>query len=323
MHTFKICMTAVAIVLLSLFIVLAIVNGIFHIIYYDFYKNAERDFKIPALNSGFVPQGITESTEGVLISGYMTKNRASRVYVIKDGEAMSVELINSDGTPYTGHSGGIAVYLNTVFVTGDTTTEIFSLSDLADGDGRARVIGSFDPGLIPAWCSVWKNYILMGSFANSKSSDYPPDENEILTTPAGDKNTSLIKAFRLDATFPLGIDPTPAFAISSGEKVQGFSLIDENTLVLSTSHGLISSNLIFHSVDKMKEKSGNYTLKDGSSVPLYYLDSASEIRSVKAPPMSEGLMVKDGYIYVLNESACNKYVFGKFLGQYRIYRYKI
>ncbi|MBR2466674.1 MAG: hypothetical protein IKB38_07100 [Clostridia bacterium] len=323
MHTFKICMTVFTVVLLCLFIALALVNGVFHLVYHDFYKNAERDFKIPGLNSGFVPQGIEETPSGILISGYMTKDRASRIYVLKDGDASAVELFNPDGTPYTGHAGGIDAYFNTVFITGDMTTEVLSLSDLTDGDGKAKVIGSFDPGLDPAWCTVWGKYILMGSFANSESDDYPPDAGEIFTTPSGDRNTSLIKAFRLNSSFPLGIDPTPAFAISSGEKVQGLSFVDDKTLVLSTSYGLGSSKLIFHSVDKMKEKSGSYSLSDGTTVPLYYLDKESETRSVKAPPMSEELMIKDGYIYVLNESACNKYVFGKLLGQYRIYRYKI
>ena len=48
-------------------------------------------------------------------------------------------------------------------------------------------------------------------------------------------------------------------------------------------------------------------------VPLYYEDSASLVESdtVEAPPMSEEIVYLDGKIWIMNESACNKYIFGK------------
>lgn len=322
MNIVKNVLTVIAVVLLSVTIIVAVLNAVFHIVYRDFYKNAERDFLIPGLNSGFVAQGIEETEDGILISGYMKNKKPSRIYLAdRDGKGAGyVELYCQSGEPYTAHAGGIDVWGGYVYLTGDATAEVFLLSDLKDGDGRATVVGSFDPGLDPAWCTVKDGYILMGSFASSKTDAYPPEPSETLTTPAGDRNVSIIKVFRLDESAPLGIVPEPVAAISTGEKVQGLSFIDGENLVLSTSYGLASSELIFHKIDT--ERVGTYSDKSGS-IPLLYLDSATVTRVVKAPPMSEELMIKDGCVYIMNEAASNKYIFGKFLGQYRCHKYKL
>ena len=323
MHVLKNILIVTAIVLLSVTMLMAALNAGFRLLYRDFYKNAERDFLIPGLNSGFVPQGFEDTESGLLISGYMKNKSPSRIYVAeKDGKnAKCVELYYADGRAYTAHAGGVDVWGDYVYLTGDATTEVFLLSDLMDGDGTATVIGEFDPGLDPAWCTVKDDYILMGSFANSASDDYPPEPTEILPTPAGDTNVSLIKVFKLDKAAPLGIDPKPVAAISTGEKVQGLSFIDDKNLVLSTSYGLGSSQLIFH---KIEESNIIITYPDKSGdIPLIYLDSSTVTRTVKAPPMSEELVIRDGYVYIMNESACNKYLFGKFLGQYRCHKYKL
>lgn len=323
MHIFKSIALITSIILISLVLLLAAVNTVFHIIYRDFYKRAEPSFTIPGLGDGFVPQGVTEVGESILVSGYMTKDRPSRIYAVKNGKSSYAEILNADGTPYKGHGGGIDTYGDRAFLAGDGALEILSLSDVLDGDGKATVKGSFDPGLDPAWCTVSGECIFMGSFAYNKVDNYKPEEKETFTTPTGEKNVSLIKCFALDSTAPNGINPTPMYAISAGEKVQGLAFADENTLILSTSYGLTSSLLIFHSTDKMKDNAGEYITDDGKIIPLYYLDSHSKTREVKAPPMSEELLVKDGYVYIMNESASDKYIFGKLLGQSKAYRYKI
>lgn len=322
MHALKSIAVIVCIILLSVTVILAGVNAVFHLIYRDFYKNAERDFLIPGLNSGFVPQGFDDLGERMLVSGYMKNEKPSRIYVLdSDGKKKNtVELYYEDGKPYTTHSGGVDVWGDFVYVSGDAFVEVFSLSDVLDGDGKASVTGVFNPGLDAAWCTVMNGYVLMGSFANSGSKDYPPDPCEIFTTPTGEKNVSLIKVFKLDESYPLGISPNAAAAFSSGEKVQGLAFTDAGHVILSKSYGLASSVLEFHKIDT--ERRGS-CLDGEREIPLFYFDSATLERSVKAPPMSEELIVKDGYVYIMNESACNKYIFGKFIGQYRCHKYKL
>ncbi len=322
MHIFKTAALLVSAVLLSLLLLIVLINAAFHIIYSDFYKDAERDFKIPGLSQGFIPQGIEESPKGILVSGYMKNHSPSRIYITDGKNESFVELYNADGTAHTGHGGGIDFFGDRVFLTGDGEVNILSLTDVTDGDGVAKILGTFDPGLSPAWCCVKDGYIYCGSFASKNIKAYPPKAEQIIKTPTGEENVALVFAFKLDSTAPLGINPTAEFAISIGEKVQGLSFADDDTIILSTSYGLSSSELIFHSVEKMKSRAGIYKTADGE-LPLYYLDGASEERRVKAPPMAEETMVKDGFVYIMNESASNKYIFGKVMGQERIWGYKI
>ena len=53
---------------------------------------------------------------------------------------------------------------------------------------------------------------------------------------------------------------------------------------------------------------------DGRSVPLFFLDSTNLVSDIEAPPMTEGIEFHDGRIWVSEESASNKYLFGKLYG---------
>ena len=46
------------------------------------------------------------------------------------------------------------------------------------------------------------------------------------------------------------------------------------------------------------------------------------VDTIQAPPMAEELVYLDGKIYIMNESACNKYIFGKFTYGYHVYAFK-
>ncbi len=323
MHVLKTAAVVLTVAILAVVFILMTVNAVFQAVYSDFYKNSVRGFKIPGLDSGFVPQGVEETDGSILISGYMKNHTASRIYITDGKDSTHVEIFEPDGTPHTGHGGGIDVHGDRVFLTGNSDVQVLSLADIKDGDGRATVKSSFNPELSPAWCTVMSGYILFGSFASENIDAYPPKDSERMTTPAGDKNVGLAVGYKLDESSPTGINPEAKFAVSIGEKVQGLSFVDDGTIVLSTSYGLSSSYLTFHSVEKMLSARSEYVTESGKSVPLYYLDSASQTKQVKAPPMAEELLIKDGHIYIMNESACNKYIFGKFLGLKYIYGYKI
>ena len=180
-------------------------------------------------------------------------------------------------------------------------------------------IGEVKTYLDPAWCYIHDGYLLCGSFYEPESYETP--ESERMTTPAGDQNTSLVTVFRLDATQPLGVDPIPVAAISTPNRVQGFCVTDTGEVALSTSWSINSSVLYFYDAEKLTVQ-GTYKVND-VEVPLIYMDSASLTRTVKAPPMAEGILCIDSRLYVLNESACNKYIFGKLLSGYGLYSYDL
>ena len=58
-------------------------------------------------------------------------------------------------------------------------------------------------------------------------------------------------------------------------------------------------------------------------IPLYVMGEADLFRTVSAPPMAEELVYLDGKVYVMNESASNKYVFGRFLSGTYVSAFKV
>lgn len=52
----------------------------------------------------------------------------------------------------------------------------------------------------------------------------------------------------------------------------------------------------------------------GKSVPLSFLERSCLVAEISAPPMTEGIEYHDGRVYISEESASNKYIFGKLYG---------
>lgn len=296
--------------------------------YASFYKNADKEFSMPGRNDNLVQQGMVylEDRNVFLICGYMSDNTASRVYVVsEDGEVLShTALTEADGTDYLGHTGGIEVYGDCVYITNGTkevdhkgTLDVFSLTEILDGKERTPSVGSVLTYNNPAFCHIYNGYMLVGEFY--REIDYETRASHRIKTPAGDANTALITVFRLDDS-PLGISSAPVAGITTGGAVQGMTTLDGREIVLSTSWGLSTSHLYFYDMEKITQTEGLCEI-DGNTIPVYHLDSAALIETAELPPMAEGLVYKDGKIFVLNESACNKYIYGKFMSGNHLYSY--
>ena len=299
------CVTVISVIALLLIIKVGE-----KIVYFDFYSNAQREFKIPGLSDGFVPQGLDYDADSskYLTCGYSTKG-ASCVYIVdeKGGGAVKCELKNADGTDYTGHTGGIAHSGDYVYITAEDGLDVFRYSDIMSG-GSAAVTGTFKTGIDPAYCHIEDGCIYIGSFY--REGNYETPARERITTPSGDENTSLIEVYELDASAEYGIITDAVCGYSAPGLVQGMCFDENGRMVLSTSYGFASSHLYVY--DCTAEPSGEIEI-NGSVTNLFYLDSGSLVETVKAPPMSEEIILRDGRIIIMTESASNKYVFGKFM----------
>lgn len=303
----------VALILFALFLRLGVT-----VAYFNYFHHAEGEFVIPGLNDNWVPQGFDyiEERDTYLFCGYMSNSTASRVYVRNGaGDECYVNLHYADGTDYKKHAGGICHNGEFVFIAGDDGVDVFRLSDILERKA-ARKLGKIQLGHDTAYCSFYNGYLLVGNFYHPETYETPAHHR--ITTPAGDQNTSLITVFKMDEASQFGIDPVPVAAISAPEKVQGICFTSDSEIVLSTSYSIGSSNLYYHRIDT--ERRG-WVEACGTTVPLYYLDSATRNKTVTLPPMSEELVYRDGRVYILCESACNKYIFGKFMRGYQVYSY--
>ncbi len=325
----RITVITLAIVIGVIILLLAGVKIGERIIFSEFYKNAEKEFKMPGVNDGLVQQGIVymPEKEVFLVAGYMSDNTASRVYVVsKDGEVLNkVSLKNQDGTDYLGHTGGIEFYGNYVYITDGTKEkfydgglDVFPLNEMLDGKSEVKKIGRVKTYNNPAYCHIYDGYMFVGEFY--RENDYETLDSHRITTPSGDKNTALITVFKLGEG-DFSVAKKPCAAISTTGAIQGMYILDGKQIVLSSSWGLSKSKLYFYDMLYIESDNGN-VLIDGNAVSLYHLDSKCLKKTLEAPPMAEEMAYVDGRIYVLNESACKKYIFGKFLSGNNLYSYE-
>ncbi len=311
---------SILIVLLALvvFVLAALFVGV-TVKYWDYFGNSDGEFLIPGLMDNYVPQGFDriESRDAYLMCGYMSDDTPSRVYLRdENGKTTFSSLYYDDGTPYLKHAGGICHNGDFVYLAGDDGVDVFLMEDILLGRD-ARMQGTIYTGHDMAYCSFIDGMLYAGNFYYP--SHYETPESHRITTPAGDQNTSLMTVFRADDAAPFGIDPTPVAAISAPDKVQGMCITDDGQIVLSISWSLTDSNLLFYRAD---ERVGTMELL-GAQVPLYYLDSANLEKTVILPPMSEELVFEDGEVLVMCESACNKYIYGKFIRGWQVFAYDV
>ncbi len=292
------------------------------LVFAKFYKNAKRELPIPAVNAKFVGQGLDYVDEsGVFIScGYSSKKgEASSVYVMKsDGTSYKTALKNQDGSNYTGHTGGVAHYNGFCYITGASGLDVFSLEDILAGGEAVKTGEILSPkDHDPAYVTVHGGKLYEGSFY--RAGNYETPQSERITTPNGDENKALIYVYDLSETAPFGVVGTPVAAYSTTGLVQGMTFT-ETQIVLSTSYGLAASHLLFYDLDKIAAPVK--TLVGENETDLSYLDGSCLEKSVKAPPMTEEIVYKDGRIFIMCESASDKYIFGKFMSGRHMYSYK-
>lgn len=315
----KICkIILVGLLSFVLFILLTLRIGV-TVKYWDFFRNAEGDFWIPGLMSAYVPQGFDymADRDTYLMAGYMSDGSPSRVYVRSEEGTHYVLLYREDGSAYVEHAGGIVHFGDFVYLPGSTGVDVFSMEEILNSS-EATLLGTIETGHDMAYCTFYNGYLLAGNFYYPEHYETPA--NQRIKTPAGDENTAIMTVYRADETNPFGLEPIPVAAISTPGRVQGMCFLSDDELVLSTSWSLTDSNMLFYRVDT--DRVGTIELLAGE-VPLYYLDSANLVDTVVMPPMSEELVYRDGKIYVMYESACNKYIYGKFIRGYQVFAYEV
>jgi hypothetical protein len=301
-----------------------------------FFGGAKIAMSTPGTWSNYVQQGFDRLEDGTfVVSAYDKGDENAALYLIKDGKETLCQLKNADGTPYLSHAGGVTHYKNWVYVATDNHTEdkegdvycthencntnldMFLLSDVLDGDGKATMVDSI---VIPnrlAYASVYGDLLYTGAFHRA-GSKYITPESHHLTTPAGDENTALMMVYKLDENTGKPVSATPEFCYSTISNVQGMCITGDKDIVLSTSWGLGISHLYQYELDDATK--GTITL-GGESVEVYYLDSACLETTISTPPMAEELVWLDGRVYILSESASMKYIFGKLMSGNHIYSY--
>ncbi len=277
--------------------------------YPQFDKIARAEFAIPGLGT-ISPQGLCtlpENAEGYefAMSGYMTDKTPSRIYFIDEGGKQKHVTVVKDGKANTSHFGGITCTENYLLVTsGKSVLRIPLAAALAAQDGSAvEAVDAFTTDINNAYIYYYDHTVYVGEF-------YRPGNYETQKTHhravMGGTNYAYIYAFAADESKEGGIvSATPQKVLSVREQVQGVAVY-EGGITLSTSYGLPDSR-IFTYRNELAAESTQMVTVGGAEVPLYVLDESNLKGELVTPCMSEEICVKDGRLYVLFESMCNKY----------------
>ena len=267
-------------------------------IYSEYYSINENVCKNPGLNDGFVCQGIAanEANNVFIVSGYMKDHSASRLYITdKNNESYFVSL-SSNGKAFKGHAGGVATTGDNIYLASGDTIYTFSLSEVLNSENGAIIdIGEgIEVNNQASFVYTDETHLYVGEFHDG--------ENYITEHPY---QTNDGKYYAIISRYSLNDLTTPNKIYSIRNKVQGACFTPDGKVVLSTSYGLTSS--VFYVYNEADAVDSGQTL-DGA--PVYYLNNC--LNEIKGPAMSEDLDYYDGKVITLFESACNKYIFGKF-----------
>lgn len=288
----------------------------------DYYKASEKTFIIPGLSDGFIAQGLDydAAKDIFLAAGYQKDKSASPIYFIKKDAKKPEKKINMllpDGTAYTGHAGGIAVGGEYVYVAdgGNHRLLVFSYRELQEAENNASVkaIGFFttevseNDYLGAAFVTVSGDRLIAGEFY--RDVDYPTPDSHKFTTKAGDYEQALAVEYRLNSEAEYGIEEEPVKVYNLPDQAQGMC-INGGKLYVSTSWGTSKSHILIYEESKVQEQGTIQYL--GRELPLYALDSACFVFDGEMAPMAEEIVILDGKLYTMCESASNKYIFGKF-----------
>lgn len=284
----------------------------------------------PGLTADATPQGLGYSKEKdwlfyvAYVDQYIPGGRPDILSIIDaktDKLIKSVFLYYEDGSPYIGHSGGISVTPNYVYLVSEKEMYQIKLDDLIQAEDHAEIkfSGKF-PTVTSASFSTYADGVLwVGEF--HEKNDYNIVGHE-LKARDGVQHYAWITGYDLKGEQNASLEeeilngkwtkqsPTPDYVFSIREKVQGITFVDDNTIVLSTSYGRGTDSQVFRYNNPLTEEPHDSVTIAGKKIPLWFLDGVSAAKdnhSLDILPMSEGLVHIGDYIYVNFESGANKY----------------
>lgn len=319
----KIRKILVAAVAALLALVLVVWGGLWvarPIVYGDYISNKETVCRIPALNDGFVPQGLTDiDGETYIFTGYMGDTHELAIYLANDKAEKALIPVDKSGKRYSGHGGGAARAGELLYIANESSEVlIFRLDDLlqAPNGSKVKPLSSFKSLTNSSFCFADGNSLYVGEFY--RPTDYETKPEHAYVTPAGDSHRAWVCRYPLTDKGAI-ITTTPDQVISITDQVQGFA-VKGDVYMLSRSWGVSSSKLDCY---KGLTDSGTKVKIGTVEAPLYYLDSSNHTKTVNMPAFSEDLTVVGDRVLISFESACDKYIIGKFFFANKLVSYPI
>ena len=289
----------------------------------EFMSVSKRFAIVPGLHQNTVPQGIGRNPETgyTYISSYFNESGKASVISVLDKNGRFVaeyHVYQADGTPYTGHMGGVCVTEDYLYFSGPSKNGYsgiaeFALKDLPlTGSHNISIDSIVTLPLHASYLSYADGILWVGTFYIAGSYDLGEHFNTLTENVDGGKYGGYSAAFMLDGeekrlTVKEGENyAVPSLVLATPDKVQGFAYKD-GKVCLSKSYGRgNNSTLEFFKIDI--EKPNKSYVADGKTYPMIVLDRLNRTKNLTAMCMTEGITLdEDGNVMVLFESAADKY----------------
>lgn len=275
-------------------------------------KKAKKEFEIPGLADYFVPQGISYLAcyKKILISGYMSDGKPSRVYVIDKESGKTERFVNlklPSGALYFGHAGGIATNCNDCYVSSEGKVFHFFASDIfSSAVGVVDVADVFETKNGADFCFIHEDTLYVGEFY--KLAKFKTDLTHHVECGEKKYNHSLVFGYKLKEHAEFGLESViPCKAISVPDMVQGV-VVAGNKIFVSKSYGIARSEISEYK-NILTEKTQTYVYFDEKQVPLWILSDKNLQKTRFMPEMAEEIELIDNRIFIVFESATIKYKF--------------
>ncbi len=296
-------------------------------VYRDFTNIAKREYIVPGLQEGIVPQGmdVWEEKNLLLISGYfedktnVSGSPSSMIVAVdlKTGKlAGKYCLENVDGTAHKGHVGGLAVTKKNIFLTTSKMYRIpLSQIETLGKSGTLKIVEEIKVPVKADFCNYSDGILWTGDFYYNEDGHRTPEWRHMTNT-VGGKHYAWAVGYKVkDTESEFSSEnwnestmdyATPDYVLSITERIQGFTFVGDK-IVLSQSYGRNNNSKILVYKNVLETEQHTSVTLNGKSVPVCFLDSKVLVKSYTAIPMSEGVTSYNGKLLIVFETGTKKY----------------
>lgn len=287
----------------------------------DYFAHSSSAFNIPDLDTGFIPQGLAydHGTEKLFLSGYMDNGIASPIYVA-DIASSSFErkilLMRNNGERFNGHSGGLSIFEEKVYIAGSTEACLYFFEDdaLINDSTTIELSGRVDlrcdaEYIRASFAGADESMLYIGEFHNEP---FFRTSRKHLVEIDDKKQQAYLLGVEFKNEYAL-----PKRAYSIPDNIQGVCFCS-GYLFLSQSRGFLPGAILAYNMSELEQNGSVNVL--GTNTPLFILDEEKACKTTVIPPMPEGITIVDKNIYIVYEAAARRYKIGKFIGLDCIYK---
>ena len=296
----------------------------------SYYSQSSRLFNMPGLSSNIILQGIDydEKDAVFVFAGYRSGDQASSLYIVNPitREEKRVDLCEKDGKKFTGHAGGVCVNGEYIYLAGSSSGCVFvySLEDAisCNDGGEIRCMGRYDfktenDKIRVSFVGKIDGELVVGEYCKTNNLiSYNTPQNHHVQTADGERG-GLCVTVKFDESNAenYGLDTKLSKAYIVPDITQGICE-DETTIYASCSSGFPYGTI--YSYDKSKLTKSTINVLD-QELPVYIMDSTSQIKKSTVPPMCEEIIILGDKMYIVTEAASSKYIFGMLIGLQKMY----